>query len=39
MATLATGALDCIEAWACKRLLEAGQRPVALDVSGQEPAT
>ena len=32
MATLVTGAFGCIGAWVCKRLLEAGERPVAFDV-------
>jgi len=32
MATLVTGAFDCIGAWVCKRLLEAGEKPGALDV-------
>jgi nucleoside-diphosphate-sugar epimerase len=36
MATLLTGAFGCIGAWVCKRLLEAGERPVAFDV-GDDP--
>lgn len=32
MATLVTGAFGCIGAWVCKRLLEAGGKPVAFDV-------
>src|SRR6266436_512281 len=36
MATLVTGAFGCIGAWVCKRLLEAGERPIALDV-GDDP--
>ena len=36
MATLVTGAFGCIGAWVCKRLLEAGERPVAFDV-GDDP--
>jgi nucleoside-diphosphate-sugar epimerase len=34
--TLVTGAFGCIGAWVCKRLLEAGERPVAFDV-GDDP--
>src|SRR6266545_2821330 len=30
MTTLVTGAFGCIGAWVCKRLLEAGERPIAL---------
>src|SRR6266542_4397614 len=36
MTTLVTGAFGCIGAWVCKRLLEAGERPIALDV-GDDP--
>src|SRR5713101_449027 len=36
MTTLVTGAFGCIGAWVCKRLLEAGERPVAFDV-GDDP--
>src|SRR3989441_184669 len=36
MVTLVTGAFGCIGAWVCKRLLEAGERPVAFDV-GDDP--
>ena len=36
MATLVTGAFGCIGAWVCKRLLEAGEHPVALDL-GDDP--
>ena len=36
MATLVTGAFGCIGAWVCKHLLEAGERPLALDV-GDDP--
>jgi len=36
MATLVTGAFGCIGAWVCKRLLEAGEKPVAFDV-GDDP--
>jgi len=36
MATLVTGAFGCIGAWVCKRLLEAGENPVAFDV-GDDP--
>jgi len=32
MATLVTGAFGCIGAWVCKRLVEAGEKPVAFDV-------
>jgi nucleoside-diphosphate-sugar epimerase len=33
MATLVTGAFGCIGAWVCKRLPEAGEKPVAFDVA------
>ena len=36
MATLVTGAFGCIGAWVCKRLLEAGEKPVAFDL-GDDP--
>ncbi|HUO64028.1 MAG TPA: hypothetical protein VMT97_10015 [Terriglobales bacterium] len=36
MTTLVTGAFGCIGAWVCKRLLESGERAVALDV-GDDP--
>ncbi len=38
MATLVTGAFGCIGAWVCKRLLEAGEKPVAFDARELEPA-
>ena len=31
MATLVTGAFGCIGAWVCRRLLEAGEKPVAFN--------
>ena len=36
MATLVTGAFGCIGAWVCRRLLEAGEKPVAFD-RGDDP--
>jgi len=36
MATLVTGAFGCIGAWVCRRLLDAGEKPVAFDV-GDDP--
>jgi len=36
MATLVTGAFGCIGAWVCRRLLEAGEKPVAFDL-GDDP--
>jgi len=38
MTTLVTGAFGCIGAWPRRRLLEAGERPVAVDVGEREPA-
>jgi uncharacterized protein YbjT (DUF2867 family) len=38
MATLVTGAFGGIGAWVCKRLLEAGEKPVDLDARELEPA-
>ncbi|HYB44842.1 MAG TPA: NAD(P)-dependent oxidoreductase, partial [Candidatus Methylomirabilis sp.] len=36
MATLVTGAFGCIGAWVVKRLLAAGERPIAFDL-GDDP--
>ena len=38
MATLVTRAFGYIGAWVCKRLQEAGQKPVAFDARELEPA-
>jgi len=35
MATLVTGAFGCIEDWVWKRLLEARERPAALQKAGR----